>query len=298
MSTPFDNLPRASFTPDGLDKMYIPVEEYDSDGKLRVHSHTFPHSPGGLPEKMGRELKVVNIKAIFDTWFQNIYPGIWPTVLNNLENAFENQTSGYLQLPTFQNPLRCFCTNWKRSYKARVQSGESVHLVFLEDETLEEAYSQLPILATSMSADMANLQASATTAGFGNIFTALNDAVGQVVAIRDTIQGYSMLAAAKIERVATICQTLNATVADLKDPTNWVIADALRDVWYSAIQLGQDIAQTSTPIQTFVVPYTMTINQLSIAIFGDATHISDLVAMNSFDDVQNIKPQKVRYYAP
>src|SRR5438105_4964362 len=122
----FDTLQRASFG--GAE---FPVESVSIVGGLRDHIHEYPHSQGGAPEKMGRKLYTIRMKAVFQTKFK-LYPGLYPNTLNFLRKMFEEQSSADLVVPTI-GTMTAYCRNWTQEMEWRIRNGEKADFEFVED---------------------------------------------------------------------------------------------------------------------------------------------------------------------
>jgi hypothetical protein len=103
--------------------------------------------------------------------------------------------------------------------------------------------------------------------------------------------------AQQADRVMNACATLEA-LALFNDPMNWPVLDAVHDVWASANAVSLDVLAQSRPMESFFVPRTMTVLEVSIAVYGDTTHALELLQLNAFNDALAIPPGTiVIYYA-
>ena len=83
----------------------------------------------------------------------------------------------------------------------------------------------------------------------------------------------------------------------LQDPVNHLAHAALKEVWLSAIEMGRDVRAKQAPIQVWTTPTEMSIQQVSVELYGDGNHIEDLNDLNGFADQFAIPAgTDVRYY--
>ena len=101
--------------------------------------------------------------------------------------------------------------------------------------------------------------------------------------------------AAQADRVMNACATLEALVL-FNDPMNWPVLDAVHDVWASANAVSLDALAQSLPLESFFVPRTMTVSEVSIAVYGDTTYALQLLQLNAFDDALAIPPGAIVLY--
>lgn len=299
-SNPADKRPYASFTPDGGSILIMPFEEAEKESGGRDHIHVFPHSPGGLPEKLGAELKSFTLRCFFDPAFEGIYPSsyAYPDTLDALEDAADSQVTGTLVLPTMKTPVRAYCRKVHRTQTAKVTSGERATISFMQDQTVEEKFAQTNIQssANNLVAD-ANTFAAITTDFDSTLPGTMMGLVGSLVALDGTSQQFSFLAASLVDQIADVADQFLLTPV-LDDPAYWIIVTACHDVLYDAILLGRNIQQNSAPILLYIVPTEMTTQEISIAIYGDSTHADDIFDENEIDDALSVPAMtKIQYLA-
>lgn len=297
--SPHDDYAYASFTPDGGTIIYIPIEEAEKEGKARDHVHIFPHSRGGLPEKLGADLYIQTLKCMFDVGFEE-YPGNYPDDLDRLEAAFEDQVSGDLMVPGYRTPMRAYCRNWKRTFKAKMLSGETVSLTFIQDKVIADKL--VTRKTANLAADNLTFQQLGDSLPEGaSLFAQIDAAVGAVLGFLDTPDQYGSIGVDLVARVSYLCANTEISLPGMGDPANWPLIDAFKDVWASSVALMRDIQQRgdSVVVQYYIVPNTMSVSQISNAIFGDSTHADDIIAMNQIDDMLSVPATtQIAYYDP
>lgn len=284
-----DSQTYASFTPDGGAMLIMPFEENQRDTGGRDHIHVFPHSPGGLPEKLGAELKVVTIRAIFDPAFEGLYPSnfAYPDTLDALEDLSESQITGILVVPNLRTPIRAYLRKCSRTQVATVTSGERAVLTFMQDQTVSEKNAQTQVASQSN-----NLAADVTT--FAAMASSVNSPlVGQLQTVSTTYYGMTSFAQGSSGGLLLVGQMISlcSQLSELQDFTlaiNWPIVDALHDVWLDAILLSQGSTTQGVTLGVYVVPMQMTTAQISQAIYGDPTHADDIYDSNQIDDALSV----------
>lgn len=293
-----DRLGRASF--DGVE---IPFLGYSLRGGQRKKLHQYPHTDGAKPEKLGRENYVVNLTPFFDTSLDQLYPTIYPDVLNALLKKFEAGITGPLYLPT-RGTIRCFCDGWTIEMSSKVRSGEAVSLTFCEDSEAGFDINDFTVffgkdfygksltlfeLEARYAADMTEPNKS--------LFAQIDAAVNEVRGALDLAEARVQFVANKIERLTNLCAEVEERVTVAKSARGWPLLEATKELWASAKSAGASVAAKNV-IDTFTVPVRMAISQVSTAIFGDATHSASLLDLNFFDDAFAIPAgTNIFYYA-
>ena len=291
-------------------RIYFPVESSRIEGGIRDHLHKYPHSQGSSPEKLGRESYIFHVTSKFDTSFASVgYPGLYPAGLSNLITAFENQTTGAFRLPQMGAEVNAYARKWTREMTNRVRSGETVEFTMVEDQTTAFVATNLFSNTASIgsSADAMNSNAavltylSTATTKFTNIFTALNSAVTQFLAVKDTVGLYDQVVAATAAQISNKCKQLDDMLGWQGGQADIVasVIEQLHAVWAAAQQYQQDQLSQGVVLATWIVPTTMDVTTLSASIYqGDTTHAEDLLSLNAFPDAQVIPAgYAVSYYA-
>ncbi len=285
----FDDFPAAAFG-----GIKIPISRISMRGGIRKHTHEFPHSPGGEQEKLGRKLYTVRMTAHFHdlpgTDFAARFPNCYPGSLLELRRMFEAQATDDLVIPSV-GTIKAFALDWEQVADfGNATSGEEVSLEFEEDQ--EAAFltgTMFEFGADALSSRAATLSAKAALADyFGqpkpSIFDQINDAVTAAQGVIDQGDAYARLAAGKLEYVASLCALADRDVQAVQHPKNFVLLDALKDVWASASALSRTLSGQTDQIATFTVPRKMAIGAVSTAIYDDASHAVDLLNLNPIED--------------
>lgn len=278
-----DNLPRSQFG-----SIIFPGEAHVVDGEYRHHIHEYPHSPGGAPEKLGRKLYRVQVRAPFHNTFP-AYPNLYPEGMNTMRGYFEQGVTLPFTHPTV-GTFPAFITRWRQSKSAKVRSGETVDFDVLEDQgpsfaltdtVVQAGPTALQPTADQLASDLEQVRAQLTLSHNDiSVFDALQAAVSAVLAVQDTKQLYSNLFAAKIEQTISLCQQLDASM-NLQDPRAWPLVDDIQAIWVQAQRISNDLHQTNLTLQHYTVPFTMPVLQIAINLYGDASRQGDILSLNS-----------------
>lgn len=265
----------------------FPAESHVVHGSGRKHIHEYPHSPGGAPEKLGRGLWNVTIKGLFHSTFRN-YPDLYPNGMNKIRRYYELQQTLTLVHPSIGS-FPAFIVDYRQSKTARVRSGETLDLEFLEDQqtaflvSATAQTSQATIIVWSQNvADLMALirpQLQLRPKDIG-LFTSLQNAANAVLAIKDTAALYGNLLAAKVDQLASLCAQVDALPA-MQDPRAWPIVNALHELWSQTVKLANDLLGRRVSLQKYIVPRTASLTIISGDLYGDTLHSSDLYALNS-----------------
>jgi len=297
MPDAFDQLPRAAF-----DFIEFPVIKVVVKGGLREHTHEYPHSPGGSPEKLGRKLYTVQMSALFhnnllEPWNEDL----WPGALATLFDRFDDGLTSTLTIPTVGD-IKAFCTNWSREMVAKVRSGESAELEFLEDQSSAYLIEGLVNIRTqSLVTQSGLLLADAEDLGYGDIFKAVAAAIASVSKLVDQAEMYDAVLASKVEAINHSMARFNATLGLLNDPLNAVLLESFMETWRLIAQLQQDLQRQAIALLTFTVPgsKTVTVSDVSRIVYGDTSKAAEILQMNAIPDPFRITPgSKLKLYKP
>jgi prophage DNA circulation protein len=286
-----ETLPQASFS-----GIAFPYTKIAIHGALDYHLHKFLHRPGGQIESLGRKPYEFTFSSVFDAnmraWAQ-----AYPELLTALINVFESEVTAALVVPNV-GTVRAKAIKWPRSLSARIRSGESVEFVFLEDSQSQNVASLTTFSMGAVPIQAAVLSNAMTAAGLDtSLLSTLLSAVTALTALRDQAELMGAIIAQKCAQVMNACATLES-LATFNDPMNWPVLDAIHDVWASANAVNQDALQASLPLESYFVPATMTVSELSIAIYGNTSYALQLLQLNAFDDALAIPAGSiVVYYA-
>lgn len=278
------------------------------DGEYRLHTHEYPHTPGGANEKLGRRLYHVRVRGNFQATFA-AYPNLYPLGLNTMRGYFEQGATLDFTHPTV-GKFPAFIVRWSQVKDPKIRSGEKVDIEFLEDQPASFAVAQAvgtfgqssigpaaQDLATDLSATQSALTLSANDV---NLFDALQGAVQDVLAIQDTRSLYGNLYGTKVAQVISLCQQLDQSM-NLQDARAWPVVDDLQVVWLQAIKIQNDLQNQRISLKDYIVPFTMPLVQIAINLYGDASKQGDLLSLNADrvnDPMRVPAGVDIRYYPP
>jgi hypothetical protein len=253
----------------------------------RHHTHEYPHSPGGAPEKLGRGLYNVTIQAPFHDKFPR-YPGLYPQGLAQMKQYAETQeTQTLIDAPNGSYP--CFIVDYKQVWIAKSRSGETLEVEFLEDQQtlfLVGAIAQSAQVSIKTSADAFTSTLAAIKAqlqlrnGSQSIFDSIQNTANAVFAIKDTVGLYGNLLAAKVDQLTQLCARADS-LGEIQTPRAWPLVDALHNLWFQCVQLAKDLARTQVQLLSYVVPSTGPIQTIALNLYGDATKTTDILTLNA-----------------
>lgn len=294
-----DTFPQAYFR-----DVHFPVERSRILFALRDHVHEFPHTPGGAPEKLGRRLYQFQVSAVFDERFDS-YPGLYPSGLDTLMGYAEQQTTGPFRLPQMVQEVSAYILTADREWNNRIRSGERVDIVFREDQSSTFLFSDLVSVQTG-SITQSNADAQAQLAAVRaqlamdqptqDLFTALTNTVASIKGLQDQAELYGNRLQGMVQDGINLCKTLDSAAPLLVVPA-WPVVNALHDLWSALQTMNDDILKQGVTLQTFIVPIDEDIGRVSTSIFGDSTHVSDLLSLNAIVDPMLVKAgTSIRYY--
>lgn len=329
--TAFQDLAKAGF--DGIN---FPVTSYEVVGGIRDHIHSYPHSPGGAVEKLGRELYRIRMSAIFDQRVTGYGDNLWPGDKSDLFDRFEQEVTSALMIPTI-GEIQAYCKSWTERAQSTRQSGVEVEMEFVEDQsqaflvnglvqvtssTLKSAGEEFdaqfqPLLdggtvsataPTRIVPPPAGTTPRATT--FAGAYTQLRQTdVAALTKIRQAYQtaitviekpsrfADQVLRAA--ESLITLCQQNYDRIRVLKNPIMWERAYAYKRVWGAAVKLRDDLNRQSPRILIYVAPLNTSIGAVSRSIYGDSSYASQIMQLNAIPNPLAIpKGAQLRYYDP
>lgn len=292
MSDQISLMRRATFA--GLE---FPWKTISIKGSLRHHVHEYPHQPGGEIEGLGRKLYEFRFSCDFhDTFFG--WSNLYPVQLGKLRRIFETEVTADLFVPNF-GTIQAKAIAWDQNLVARVRSGETVEFTFLENT--QNAFSIGFILGSSTAAMMpavARLQATASAQGIkSGLFDDLETAVADLTKLVQAGEIVAAVAASKVKTVLNICAAIEALPVFNK-VSSYPTANANRDVWASANQINVDLLRKQQPLASYFVDHTMSITEISQAVFNDTIHAIEILQLNSLDNAMEIPAGTiVQHYA-
>lgn len=299
--TAFSRLQRASW--DGIE---FPVRHYTVKGSLRYHVHEYPHAPGGAFENLRRKLYEVRMSVPMLARLRN-YPDLFPTRWALMRQQFETGEPRNLVVPTI-GTIKCRCIEWPETMDAKIQSGVMVELAFLEDQSQEYLVEKLiqvdkqriPQLIEfldgewSKAVDKYKDGVSAYELG---LFDAIISTARDILSIKDNIEYYGAMVEAKIEAFEAVVSEADRAIRMFDDPGNWAVVNAVRDLWAAVEKFKDDLLGKGYKLETFIVPMTMSITDVSKRLYGNNSMAVTLMQSNDIDDPLAIPTgTRIRYY--
>lgn len=291
------------------------VDRIDVAWSHRFHFHEYPHRASAALEKLGRKPYEFRVSAVFDEGAK-AFPNLYPVSLNALRQVFEEERSAELSLPTF-GTINAFLVTNGQQWTANSLSGERCDLVFVEDAsdvfTLE---AQVELSEKAMEENLEAIFAFSERTypplgEFGelgdltgifeeppDLFDSLDGAVRDLLAIRDQAELAGQLVEAKCLKVVNYCAEIERTVDAFKKPSGVGALEALKEIWATALKIANDVQGKDSPIVTFVVPVTMSVQEISTRVFGTSQRGFDVMQLNAIDDPMAVPAgTRIRYYA-
>lgn len=290
MTTYFDGLLPLTFG--GQKLVFL---SYDVAGKYSHSEHVYPKSAGPtVPEKTQREAYRVNVTLKFDS---SRYSEPIDTVLGKLRDLFESGETKKLQIPHI-GTIWAFCEGWNESVSAAYKSGLDVKLSFVEDE-LEPPELFVAAKAKGIGDAMSKLKAAASAAppDAMSLLDKLDAVVTQILQIQGEAQMGLLLLESKIQTAVNLILELDGVVTWLQDPGQHLIIDALMNLWSALDTLARDLAGEGSEMKVWTTPRQMTAQEVSLKLYGDTAHETDIMALNMIEDPYTIRAgTKLRYY--
>jgi prophage DNA circulation protein len=275
---PFLALQKASFL-----GIAFRCESIKVRGGVRDFVHEYPHSPGGQPETLGRKLYVAELEAVFVVDDQ-FYPTAWPGDIGQLRSQFEEEARGTLVIPTVGS-FRAYCKDWDLTNTNKMMNGERMRMVFMEDQEVsqltDEFFFQHDVIATNYG----KFAAAITSATLKlDAFEQIAELVSEIESFKDRADLAQRIIANKMQQLADACRYADEAVRDLDKPQAWAAVRALHDLGVSADKLARDAFFTGLPITIYECPVEMTVADISTAIYGDTSKMSELLDLNPFEN--------------
>lgn len=283
-----DSFDKASF--EGIEFYYT---TRSVKGGIRLTEHEFPHSPGGEVEKMGRKLYRINFTALMHdvpgSDLSRDYPDLYAKI-SVLRQLFEQETTGDLVVPGI-GKIRAVAASWTQEFSAQTRSGETLSLEFIEDQDSALLTNELVELGGAERLEELNtdLLAKAAIEDFKkeatfSFFQNLNDAITSVQAVSGQADAYARLVEGKIRAVENLCAWADTELEEMQDPSHHLVFDALKDLWFAARELADNVVESRQTIRVYTVKKLMSIGQVSTAIFGTSERAVELLQLNGFED--------------
>lgn len=282
----FDDLQRC-----GFDGLQFPIRKISIRGRYRHHAHEYLRVPGAIIEKLERAQYDIEIDACFDANIKG-YGTLWPNGVNALRAKYEAGLTADLVIPTI-GTIPAFQPQWTQDIDiARVRSGETVRLAFMEDQTAK--FLKLALLQTQQQsmADAFNrfalirAQLVGVPANDVSLFDQITGAITGVLAIKDRADLYGGLLTAKLERLTALMAQADGQLESLKHPQNYAALDAFLDLWDSGVKLATNLAESPRGPKLYTTPRLMSVNDIAAvpSVYGDASRGTDIMLNNRLED--------------
>ena len=282
-----------------FDRIVFPYRKIRAKGGVRKHVHEYPHVAGGVPEKLGRTLYEFDVTTSFQNSFVDAkWQDLYPLDLIDLMKLFEAEATKELVVPLPGiGSIQAYCTSWTRDLSARLRSGEMVELHFLEDQSDAILTAERRIVQGRTLATAAATLEDTTREIEGSIFDTITDLSNSLFAYLDTGDMIDSLVAAKIDSLTQIISEADQTIRELNDPKHWKAKDALLNLWETLVNLKEDTANKGAKIREFTTVREMSIVDVAVAIYRDASKAEELRGLNAAYDLNAIPAGTViRFY--
>ena len=132
-----------------------------------------------------------------------------------------------------------------------------------------------------------------------SLVAALGALVASIQGIQDTVYLLGNQVLLQCQQLIALCQQVDQ-LPSVQNPSNVELMRAVHELWAQAQAYANDIQQNNAPLTQWIVPAQMTISGVSSGIFGDSTHVNDLLALNTgaFNDPNQIPAGTVVVYYP
>lgn len=284
----------------------IPFKEYDITFAGRSHIHEYPHADGGAPEKLGRKLLVVHVEGRIDAaLFGAQYADNWPNTAEYLRFKAQTQATEDLTIPTVGTFSAFIHDNgYKEKRKSTDLSGFDISIDFIEDTSDSFIASQIAKIDTNaLDAALSNYDLQliknqlTMTKDEIDLFDLIMNIASDIQALRDRFQLYSALVQAKFMSFFSAVQKADATAKWLIRPENVLGYGAFLDLWNAGVKAYEDVNQKSSQLLVYTTTRDETLSQVSVDIFGNSEHASDLLGLNAVTDPFRIPAgTQIRYY--
>jgi hypothetical protein len=278
----FPKKQRASFG-----DLAFPITSCRMKGSYRHYEHVFLKTPGAAVEKLSRDLYRVDMAGVFDMNIQGY--GDLSATIDALRRHYEAGTTLPLVIP-YIGTVPCWIPEWDEDIDFKIRSGHKAQLVFMEDQNvafLEQALRRTTATSVGSSHDVFQLQADAIVPR-PNIFDQIREQANKVFGFFDQAELQQNLLASQIDGLTDILRIADRDVQALQDPSNFAITYALQDLLAATLELARDVTQQQGEARIYVLPQTMTVMQISVAIYGDTTHYQDIVNNNTIPDLYEV----------
>lgn len=296
----------------------IPWDKMSVRRQYRHHVHEYRRVAGGDIERHGLNLLQIHLAVFFDESLDraklsnNIdgFPGLMANhaVLMSRMAAGESME---LVVPTL-GTLKALLINANQEVDpAHSLSGFRDDFEFLEDSEGFVTIDALRAATADIGSKNAALKAEVVRHNIStSVFDTLTGLVDVVVTYRDYVNTTQRLLSEKIEGVLYECKRLNDTVLFFKNVRNWRLLETFKELWAAVAHLSPWYSQFSnihkdaapespqmvTVVRSYVVPQTMSIQDVSRNIYKDSMRSLELMRLNDIPDILAIPPGTVIRY--
>lgn len=283
----------------GFDGIRFPILSIRVRGGMRNHEHVYPHSPGAAVEKLGRDLYQIEVTPCFQAdMIPLAYADLWPAKLAELRGKFEAGKTADLILPTI-GKIRAMCTSWEQEFTpAKSISGESVSWKFIEDSESARLLSSTLKKTVGLRAKLNTFKVEGLKLNpKPSLWDMIAQSVDSVLSYKGQIELYSSLVESKLQSALSMFNQVTDQANALSDPRNALGLIALQELWQETLKFYKDQQSRGAEFHWKRTNRDMDIGQVSIWLYGDSTHSSDLLSINAFTDPYAIPSgTNVRYY--
>lgn len=271
----------------------LAIQTASAEIGIRIHEHIYPHSPGAAIEKMGRKLYRFSVSGVFD---ENLPQARYPRSLSNvgmLLKLCEKEQTGPLVIPWI-GTVQTVVEKFKVTETSKVRSGLSFDAEFVED--LNNEFAIMKFIRVDRKQLRTGHEAF-TSAGYkADIFSQIAAAVSFIFSIKDQFELYSALIRSKLDYLENLFREADATATELWNDV--VKLQIFMEMWDAVREFGNDLAAKGLTFEYYTVPQTMSIQEVAVAIYQDASKSGDLLGLNPIENVFEIPAgTSIRYYA-
>lgn len=260
---------------------------------IRIHEHVYPHAPGAAIEKMGRKLYRFHVSGMFD---ENLPQSRYPRSLSNVGMMLklcEKEQTGPLVIPWI-GTVQTVVEEFEVTEVSENRSGLKFDAVFVED--LNNEFAIMKFIRVDRKQLRTGHEAF-TSAGYkADIFSQIAAVVSFIFSIKDQFELYSALIRSKLDYLENLFREADATATELWNDV--VKLRIFQEMWDAVREFGNDLAAKGLTFEYYTVPQVMSIQEVAVAIYQDASKSGDLLGLNPIENVFEIPAgTSIRYYA-
>lgn len=267
-----------------FDDIKFPVEKCSIKGEQRIHTHEYPKTPGGLPEKLSRKNYMMTVNAFFVQGTVGYSDTLWPDDLALLRVIFETGKTATLHYPTIGDIQAVMRTLDVETDFKSLLNGERVVMTFEEDQSTEFLVDGIVNVTTSSFQDTAAAFFPIAKNKAPGLFDQLNALVNSIIGLVDTVQLYGSLLQNQLNSLMQMLSFLDATASPLNATTNSDLLEAFMALRLSSKKLQADSQRASAKLVPYTTPMVMSIGDVSRALYGSSANATKLLKLNSFED--------------